>query len=52
MGLALEPDAAARLEELSPEALQYRTFEVVRSLLARMAERPGRERLINVADES
>jgi len=38
MGLALEPDAAARLEGLSPEALQYRTFEVVGSLLARLAE--------------
>ena len=39
MGLALEPDAAGRLAELSPEALQYRTFEVVWSLLARLAER-------------
>ena len=28
----------ARLAELSPEALQYRTFEVVRELLARLAE--------------
>ena len=38
LGLALEPEAAARLAELSPEALQYRTFEVVGSLLARLAE--------------
>ncbi|MGE5461178.1 MAG: ATP-binding protein, partial [Solirubrobacterales bacterium] len=38
LGLALEPEAQARLEELSPEALQYRTFEVVRSLLARLAQ--------------
>jgi ABC-type oligopeptide transport system substrate-binding subunit/class 3 adenylate cyclase len=38
MGLALEPDAADRLGELSPEALQYRTFEVVGALLQRLAE--------------
>jgi ABC-type oligopeptide transport system substrate-binding subunit/class 3 adenylate cyclase len=38
LGVALEPDAAARLAELSPEALQYRTFEVVRTLFARLAE--------------
>ena len=38
LGLTLEPDAQARLAELSPEALQYRTFEVVRSVLARLAE--------------
>jgi ABC-type oligopeptide transport system substrate-binding subunit/class 3 adenylate cyclase len=37
MGLALEPEASARLAELSPEALQYRTFEVVRHLFERMA---------------
>jgi ABC-type oligopeptide transport system substrate-binding subunit/class 3 adenylate cyclase len=37
LGLALEPEAAARLAELSPEALQYRTFEVVGSLLERLA---------------
>ncbi len=37
LGLALEPDAAARLAELSPEALQYRTFEVVRTLIERLA---------------
>src|SRR5439155_6056668 len=38
LGLALEPDAAARLAELSPEALQYRTFEVAGALLSRLAE--------------
>ncbi|MBA3716729.1 MAG: AAA family ATPase [Actinobacteria bacterium] len=38
LGLALEPDAAARLAELSPEALQYRTFEVVWMLLERLAD--------------
>jgi ABC-type oligopeptide transport system substrate-binding subunit/class 3 adenylate cyclase len=38
LGLALEPDAAARLAELSPEALQYRTFEVVGELFTRLAE--------------
>jgi len=38
LGLALEPEAQERLEELSPEALQYRTFEVVRSLLARLGQ--------------
>src|SRR4029079_15143878 len=37
LGLALEPEAASRLAELSPEALQYRTFEVVRALLDRVA---------------
>ena len=37
LGLTLEPDVAARLAELSPEALQYRTFEVVRGLAARLA---------------
>ena len=37
LGLTLEPDATARLGELSPEALQYRTFEVVGHLLARLA---------------
>ncbi len=41
LGLTLEPDAAARLAELSPEALQYRTFEVMQELLHRIAsERP------------
>lgn len=38
LGLSLEPDASARLAELSPEALQYRTFEVVDHLLQRLAE--------------
>jgi ABC-type oligopeptide transport system substrate-binding subunit/class 3 adenylate cyclase len=38
LGVTLEPDAAARLAQLSPEALQYRTFEVVGTLLARLAE--------------
>ncbi|HEU4997585.1 MAG TPA: ABC transporter substrate-binding protein [Lapillicoccus sp.] len=37
LGLTLEPDVGARLAELSPEALQYRTFEVVRALAARLA---------------
>ena len=41
LGLTLEPDAAARLVELSPEALRYRTFEVVDELLQLLAaERP------------
>jgi ABC-type oligopeptide transport system substrate-binding subunit/class 3 adenylate cyclase len=38
LGLALDAGAAARLSELSPEALQYRTFEVVGELIARLAE--------------
>jgi ABC-type oligopeptide transport system substrate-binding subunit/class 3 adenylate cyclase len=38
LGLALEAEAAARLSELSPEASQYRTFEVVGQLLARLAD--------------
>jgi ABC-type oligopeptide transport system substrate-binding subunit/class 3 adenylate cyclase len=38
LGLTLEGDAAARLVELSPEALQYRTFEVVEELFRRLAE--------------
>ena len=37
LGLAPEPDSRERLVELSPEALQYRTFEVVRELLERLA---------------
>jgi ABC-type oligopeptide transport system substrate-binding subunit/class 3 adenylate cyclase len=37
LGLTMEPDAAARLNELSPEALQYRTFEVVHHLIERLA---------------
>jgi ABC-type transport system substrate-binding protein/class 3 adenylate cyclase len=36
LGLTLETDVGARLAELSPEALQYRTFEVVRTLAARL----------------
>ncbi len=38
LGLALEPDAASRLTPLSPEALQYRTFEVIRLLFERLAD--------------
>ncbi|GAC1613384.1 MAG: ABC transporter substrate-binding protein [Candidatus Dormibacteraceae bacterium] len=38
LGLSLEPAAAAGLAELSPEALQFRTFEVVLNLLRRLAE--------------
>ena len=38
LGLTLEPDAQERLAELSPEALQYRTFEVVRHWLQRLAQ--------------
>ncbi|HVH50531.1 MAG TPA: ABC transporter substrate-binding protein, partial [Gaiellaceae bacterium] len=38
LDVALERDAAARTEELSPEALQWRTFEVVGQLFARLAE--------------
>ncbi|MDQ3121054.1 MAG: ABC transporter substrate-binding protein [Actinomycetota bacterium] len=37
LGIAAEPEAAARLTDLSPEALQYRTFEVVEALLERLA---------------
>ncbi|HEV8420556.1 MAG TPA: adenylate/guanylate cyclase domain-containing protein, partial [Actinomycetota bacterium] len=37
-GLALEPEASGRLAQLSPEALQYGTFEVVATLLKRLAE--------------
>jgi len=41
LGLTLEAEAASRLAELSPEAVQYRTFEVVGELLTRLAdERP------------
>jgi ABC-type oligopeptide transport system substrate-binding subunit/class 3 adenylate cyclase len=36
LGLTLEPDVEARIAELSPEALQYRTFEVMRALVARL----------------
>jgi ABC-type oligopeptide transport system substrate-binding subunit/class 3 adenylate cyclase len=38
LDLALEPEAAARTAELSPEALQWRTFEVVGELVAGLAE--------------
>jgi ABC-type oligopeptide transport system substrate-binding subunit/class 3 adenylate cyclase len=38
LDLTLEPDAAARIAELSPEALQWRTFEVVGRLFERLAE--------------
>ena len=38
LGLAPASGEAERLEELSPEALQYRTFEVVRSTLRRLAD--------------
>ncbi|HLY94661.1 MAG TPA: ABC transporter substrate-binding protein [Gaiellaceae bacterium] len=38
LDVALERDAATRTEELSPEALQWRTFEVVGQLFARLAE--------------
>ena len=38
LALAPEQDAADRLADLSPEALQYRTFEVVEELLAKLAE--------------
>jgi ABC-type oligopeptide transport system substrate-binding subunit len=36
--IALEHEAAERTSQLSPEALQWRTFEVVGQLFARMAE--------------
>ncbi|MDX6545867.1 MAG: hypothetical protein QOG02_1641 [Gaiellales bacterium] len=38
LGLTLEPDAQAGLAELAPEALQYRTFEVVEQLLTALAK--------------
>jgi ABC-type oligopeptide transport system substrate-binding subunit/class 3 adenylate cyclase len=38
LGLNLEAEDSDRLAELSPEALQYRTFEVVRHLLQRLAD--------------
>lgn len=38
LGLTLEQEAQERLGELSPEALQYRTFEVVRALVTRLAQ--------------
>jgi len=38
LGLSLEREAAAHVGDLSPEALQWRTFEVVSDLFARLAE--------------
>ena len=38
LDVELERDAAARTAQLSPEALQWRTFEVVQTLFARLAE--------------
>jgi ABC-type transport system substrate-binding protein len=38
LGITLEAEAQDRLGELSPEALQYRTFEVVRTLFARLTQ--------------
>ena len=38
LDVALESDAASRTAQLSPEALQWRTFEVVGELFARLAE--------------
>jgi ABC-type oligopeptide transport system substrate-binding subunit/class 3 adenylate cyclase len=35
--IELDADAAARLAELSPEAMRFRTFEVVRTLVERLA---------------
>ncbi|MDQ6709396.1 MAG: ABC transporter substrate-binding protein, partial [Candidatus Dormibacteraeota bacterium] len=37
MGLNLEPEVAAQMRALSPESMQYRTFEVVQELLQRVA---------------
>ena len=37
LGLTPDPDSRDRLSELSPEALQYRTFEVVRDLFEHLA---------------
>jgi ABC-type oligopeptide transport system substrate-binding subunit/class 3 adenylate cyclase len=37
LGLSTEPESRDRLAELSPEALQYRTFEVVRDVVERLA---------------
>lgn len=38
LGLAPDPGEEEHLAELSPEALQYRSFEVVRTLLTRLAQ--------------
>ena len=48
LGLTLEQDASARLVQLSPEALQYRTFEVVETLLRRLAD--DRPVLVTIED--
>ena len=37
LGLTPDPESSERLAELSPEALQYRTFEVVRHLIEWLA---------------
>jgi ABC-type transport system substrate-binding protein len=37
LGLSLEPDGATRLAQLSPEAMQFRTFEVIADLFAAIA---------------
>ena len=39
LGLQLEPEAAAQLQPLSPESVQYRTFEVFSELLQRISEK-------------
>jgi ABC-type transport system substrate-binding protein/class 3 adenylate cyclase len=39
LGLTAEPEFHSRLAELSPEALQYRTFEVVGHLLEKLASK-------------
>jgi ABC-type oligopeptide transport system substrate-binding subunit/class 3 adenylate cyclase len=39
LDVTLEHDAASRTAQLSPEALQWRTFEVVGELFARLAEK-------------
>ncbi|HVL52694.1 MAG TPA: AAA family ATPase, partial [Vitreimonas sp.] len=39
LGITLEPDGVARLTALSPEALQYRTFEVISTLIEELAQR-------------
>ena len=39
MGLSADPRDSEHLAELSPEALQYRTFEVVREFLSQLAHR-------------
>ena len=37
LGLSLETEGAARLAQLSPEAMQYRTFEVIAGVFAAIA---------------